>query len=525
MSTVGPRSATDHYWVRLPGLALATIAGVLVAWLARWGPDWPAQEFRAWIADHDGLSLWTMRWYSGSALPGYSVLYPPLAAVLGAGVVGVLSCVAITWCASGVLPDVGRRRAVLIGVGVAISVTQNLLIGQVPFLLGAAFALAAVRSVLSERSPWLTTTLAALCSLSSPLAGAFLLLIAPAIAVHRGTRAVLPLGAALTGSAVALVVGGASGPFPCPWQTFVGTAAFCLAILMIAPREQRAMRVFAAWYLPIAVAAFVVPNPIGGNVARLAKLVAIPLAMYYLDGRNVWRRVRTSAVTLLAIIWPSAAFASSLVHGADDPSRVPSFYAGIDRFLAARPQLTSGRLEIPFTREHWESYFVARHFSIARGWERQSDLLYNSVLYHRLTPDRYRAWLDDNAVSAVALPRAPLDEGGIAEAELLRHPPKYLVPVWHNAHWRVWRVAHPTPLVSGPARLVDQDPAALTVRFSAPGTAVVRVRASNLWISEVPGVCVGRTSRDWLRVTSPGAGDVPLKASLTAQLLTGAGCP
>src|ERR1700757_3902209 len=93
---------------------LAVLAGALIVTLARWGVDWPAQEFRAWIAGHDGLSLWTMRWYSGSALPGYSVLYPPLAAVLGAGTVGVVACVAITWSASGVIPNVSRRRATFI---------------------------------------------------------------------------------------------------------------------------------------------------------------------------------------------------------------------------------------------------------------------------------------------------------------------------------------------------------------------------------------------------------------------------
>src|SRR6478609_11319675 len=79
---------------------LAALAGALIVTLARWGPDWPAQEFRAWIAGHDCLSLWTMRWYSGSALPGYSVLYPLLSAVIGAGLVGAVSCVAITWSAS-----------------------------------------------------------------------------------------------------------------------------------------------------------------------------------------------------------------------------------------------------------------------------------------------------------------------------------------------------------------------------------------------------------------------------------------
>lgn len=504
----------------LPGVAVVTAASVLVAWLARWGPDWPAQEFRAWIAGHDGLSVWTTRWYSGSALPGYSVLYPVLSGLVGPGTVGVLSCIGITWSAAGLAPRTSQRRAVLFGVAVAVSVTQNLLIGQVPFLLGAAFGMAAVRALLSGRHAAVVAALAALASLSSPLAGAFVLLAVPALASARGWRTVLPLGAAATGSLVALVVGGASGPFPCPWQTAGGVVAFCVGVLLFVPRSQRAMRVFAAWYLVAAVLAFVVPNPIGGNIARLAKLIAIPLACYVLSWDGGWRRARTVLVGALALIWPTVAFTTSMLSGASDPSRAETFYSGIDHYLAAQ-KWTSGRLEVPFTREHWESYFVARQFPIARGWERQSDLLYNRVLYEPLTAARYRKWLDDNAVGIVALPRVPMDTGGRPEAALLRHPPRYLIPVWHDANWQVWRVAHPTSLVSGPARLTRMGPATLRLRFTRPGRTLVRIRASNLWVTDTPGSCLGQTARGWLTVTSRTAGDVRLEARLSPNVLTG----
>ena len=498
---------------------------VLVAWLARWGPDWPAQEFRAWIAGHDGLSLWTMRWYGGSPLPGYSVLYPPLAAVIGPGLVGVLACVAAMWVATGLAPRSSRARALVFDFAVALGLVDNLLIGQLPFLLGTAFGVAAVRCALTARRPVVTAALAALASLASPLAGAFLLLVLPAVAVARSWRLASPLAAAVLGSIVAALVGGASGPFPCPWQTMLGVAGFCVAVLLFAPRHARAWQVFAASYLLVDLVVFIVPDPVGGNIARLGKLVAGPLACVLVrSAHGPWRRTRTAALaglTVATVVWPALVATSSMARDATDPSRSEQFYRGLDHYLAAH-RATASRIEIPFTREHWESYYVARRFPIARGWERQSDLLYNAVLYRRLTPQRYHHWLTHNAITLVALPRAQLDVGGRPEARLLRHPPGYLTPVYHDAHWQVWRVRHATPLVTGAATLVRQGAAGLVLRFARPGIAIVRVRASALWTTGQPGACVGATRDGWLAVHDSRAGVLDLQTALSADVLTGA---
>src|SRR5881392_3710481 len=53
--------------------AVTLVLALLAIAFARFGADWPAQDFRAWVAQH-GLSVWTNAWYGGSALPGYSVL-------------------------------------------------------------------------------------------------------------------------------------------------------------------------------------------------------------------------------------------------------------------------------------------------------------------------------------------------------------------------------------------------------------------------------------------------------------------
>jgi hypothetical protein len=514
LRTVRDESAT------LIAVVVAAAAGVAIVLLARWGPDWPAQEFRAWIAAHDGMTMWTSRWYAGSALPGYSVLYPPIAAVLGAGATGLLSTIAAAWAAAGFAPA-GRLRGRLFGLAVAACLAQNLLIGQVPFLLGTAFALMAVRALTTRRHGLIVFALALLCSLASPLAGMFVLLIAPAVAVTAGWRRVLPLLGAMGGPAVSLVLGGAGGPFPFPWLSFVGVVLFTVALLLFAPRGSRALRIFAACYLLVAVVAFLVPNPIGGNMGRLGKLVAVPIACHLLVATGLWTRLRAGMLLVAAALWPSVPFVTSMTEGASDPSQYAAFYAGLNRFLGTQ-NASVGRLEIPFTREHWETLWVARQFPIARGWERQTDLRYNSVLYHPLTPSAYRLWLRRNAVSLVALPHAPFDDGGKAEAALLVRPPPYLIQVWRDSDWTVWRVRGAQPLVGRPARLTDFDQSALTLRFSHAGSAVVRIRGSALWHVTAGNACADTTRAGWLRVRATGPGPVRVVATLNAQLIGGA---
>jgi hypothetical protein len=498
---------------------LALTLGIAVVVFARWGPDWPAQEFRAWSAAHDGLRSWTSRWYGGEALPGYSVLYPALSGLVGSATVGVAATVIAAWAAASMAP-LQPMRATWFAVAVAGSLTQSLLIGQVPYLLGAAFAMLAIRSLMRHESGGRVAVFAAGCSLSSPLAGACLLLAVPALVISFGWRRAAWLATASTGITVAVVVGGADGPFPFPWQSFLGVAVFCVATVALSSGS-RALRWFALCYLAAAIVLFLVPSAVGGNIARLGKLIVVPLAIRFLAvPAGPTRRLTIAAVLLVATTWPSVAFVSSIARGAEDPSQHSAYYGGLTAFLRKQSP-TAGRMEIPFTREHWESLWVARAFPIARGWERQTDLLYNHVLYHPLSAARYRRWLDDNAVSLVALPTAPIDYGGKAEAELLRDPPTYLRAVWHDANWQVWRVLDARPLVSGAAVVSSVASSSIGLSFSSAGRAVVRIHASRLWQITNGVGCVDATTRGWLRVYAHRPGPVTLKAEISPALLAG----
>jgi MFS family permease len=449
-------------------------------------------------------------------LPGYSVLYPPLAALAGATGVGIASVLAALWTSLRLAPPAGVRRTLFIA-SAAVLLLQSLVIGQVPFLLGVAFGVPAVALLLERRRWFVVAVLAALCSLASPLAGALLLLIAPACATVVGVRAAVALLGAALGPAVAFVVGGAGGPYPMPWQLFVSLVGFCLLILFLAPREQRALRVLALCYLAAGVLAFVVPNPVGGNLTRLGKLIALPLACHYVSKQSTRRQVATVLASALAVLWPTAPFLGSVAHGADDPSRLAGYFSAPISFLKAH--LAPGaRVEIPFTREHWEAYYVARRVPLARGWERQTDYLYNSELYHPLSAAAYRQWLADNSVEYVALPDVPIDVGGVAEQRILQSDPSYLAPAWRDAHWTVWRVRDSTTLVSGAAVLRDYDPASVSIEFTRPGDALVRVHYSNLWHSTTGSVCITPSPQGWLTVHAAEPGLVELGTDLDGVL-------
>ncbi|MCW2546858.1 MAG: putative integral rane protein, partial [Mycobacterium sp.] len=81
------REASGRPWL------LAFAISTLVVSLARFGPDWPAQEFRANLAQQVGLTAWNNQWYGGHPLPSYSLLYPAVAALFGARLTAVLAAV------------------------------------------------------------------------------------------------------------------------------------------------------------------------------------------------------------------------------------------------------------------------------------------------------------------------------------------------------------------------------------------------------------------------------------------------
>jgi hypothetical protein len=295
-----------------------------------------------------------------------------------------------------------------------------------------------------------------------------------------------------------------AGRFPYRLGGLAAVLGACALAQLLLPARPRVLRLGALAYGAAAAVAFLVPNPVGGNMSRLGAVLAFPVLASAMHPRR--RLLAVAAVPLLAWQW-SPAFAG--ITGADrDASSRRAYFEPLVAELAL---LDGGptRVEIPFTAQHWEAAWVAGDVALARGWERQLDIARNQLFYERgpLSADAYRRWLDDSGVMWVALPDVPLDYSAREEAALLLgRPPDYLEPVWHNDHWRLWRVTTSPGLVSGPARLTTLSSDSFTVEADAAASVVVRVRDSAAWQVVEGAACLDRSEGGWilLRVGKPG---------------------
>jgi hypothetical protein len=487
--------------VALSGLVLLT--GVR-------GPDLPAADLRTWLIRDHGFVVWNDQWYAGHPTIGYSLLFPGMAVLVGVRIAGAISAVAAALAASRLV----RRdaspslRAAL--VWFCVIVVTELVVGQLPFLLGVACA--AWAAVAVNRGRFALAGCAALaCSLASPLAGAFLLLGAFAWATTGRWRAAMPLATALVGVGLAVVAGG-GGTFPLSVVTLIPVVLLVAIGLYLAPPSYRALRRGLLLYGGVAVALAFVPTPIGGNIARLGALVGGPTAAAVLP--RIGKRYWMALVAIPLVAWPAAPAVGAIAHNGVDPSRHSTYFAGLVSFLQAH-RSPYGRVEIPMTRDHWEAAYVASVYPLARGWERQIDRRYNEMFYDSgaLSPVEYSQWLSDNAVRYVALPDVALDGAGVAEAELLRSGQlSSLRPVWQDAHWQVWAVAHPGPFATGAGQLSSVGVDTFTLHMRRAGTTIVRLHHSRMWQSSTPDICISATPDGWTQVTTSAPGDVTIAA-------------
>jgi hypothetical protein len=493
---------------RETAFACAVALGLgLLATLLHWhGSDWPGQLYRIDLFRRVGFTQWDNQWYAGHQTPGYSLLFPPLGAVLGAAVVGVGSAVAATACFALL---VRRRLAAGLFASVwfgAASVT-NLVVGRLTFALGMAIGLGAALAFVSNRR-WLAVALAALTPMASPVAGVFVALAAVAWALgQRPVRrfGLLVAAAALVPVFVLAVVFPEGGRFPFLWTDFLLIGAVSAVAAVVLPAQQRTLKIGAALYALAAVVTFLIPNPLGGNITRFGMYLGGPV----LAG-VFWplRRVATIVLAIPLCIWQWQPAMDGMVSAGKDPSTLATYYQPLLTFMSS---VSPSRIEIPFTKEHWEVTYVAPKVALARGWERQLDIADNALFYApNLSATAYQAWLSDNAVGYVALADTQLDPSARAEAALLTAGLPALQPVWRSAHWRVWRVTTAKPMVEGPAHLAKIDSASFTLHVAAAGTVLIRIRYSTHWQIQGPG-CVAPSPDGWTELQVPAAAVVKVR--------------
>jgi hypothetical protein len=392
-----------------------------------------------------------------------------------------------------------------------VATVTTLSTGRLTFALGLAVGLAAVLAAARGRAGW-ACLLAALASLASPVAGAFVALAAAAWWLDRPRWWPVGVGACAVAPAIALAIAfPEGGSFPFVGSSFWPALAASIAVGLVIPRDARVVRIGIALYVVAMVASFAASTPMGGNVVRLGALFAGPVL-----AALVWRTNRR-ALALLALpllYWQWVAPVDDWARSSDDASVHERYYDGLLGFLGAQ-RGGPFRVEIPFTDNHWESRWVAPHVPLARGWERQVDRQRNALFYddRPLTPARYRRWLVDNAVRFVALADAPIDYSAAREAQLLRRGLPYLHEVWRDAHWRVFAVDDARPLATGAARVTAVEPERVRLTASRPGTVDLRVRYTPYWRIATGRGCVAEGPGGWTRLRVDRPGPVVLEPS------------
>lgn len=500
--------------------AATLLAAVLAAAYLAWAPpsqDLAAATYRAELFSRDGLLIWSNDWYSGHYLLSYSVLFGPLGSWLGVRVLGALAAVA----AAGLFARLAERRfgdrAWAGSLWFAAAISAWLLTGRMPFLLAVPFGLAALLA--AERGRLAAAAVAAaLSSLASPVAGLFVALAGAAVWLAGGRRpgVALALGAAIPIGALNLAFP-TGGVEPFVWSAFIAVPVLAAATLWLVPREHRAVRIGSVLYALLAVAAFVVDTPLGGNVTRLGALVAGPVAALVL-----WQRGRlvVVAVALPLLYWQLVAPVRDVGKGVGDPATKRAYFAPLDAELARRFGSRPQRIEVPPTRNRYEAAYVAIDHPIARGWLRQLESEdFDLFTGDNLTPRAYRGWLREHAVSYVAVPDADLDYLAEDEVALIEGGLDYLDEVWSSEHWRLYQVRGEPGLFERGVLALDAD------RFVVDQAAGVElpIRWSPYWSVEGQG-CV-RESADGMTEVVEGAGAVTVDIDLGGDSCPGLAPP
>jgi hypothetical protein len=526
---------------RVPAWAIT--AGLAVVYLiaAPPSPDLAAASYRSSLFSRVGFTLWDNSWYGGHHLLAYSVLAPPLGALIGPQPLAAISMILATALFASLIAGRFPARATRIAAAwFAIGASIALLSSRVPFDLGLAFGLGA--ALLAQRGRLGSAfALSVLTPLASPVAGAFLALAFLAWALAVAARA-WPPALAVVALAVAALVPIAALALAFPeggTQPFVASAFYpelagVLVVAALIPPQrslagQRALRLGALRVLRIgtllyAVAltgSYLVPTAVGGNADRLGALVAGPVAACALACASRRRRRMLLVLAPFLFYWQANAPVADFAAAAADPSVNASYYApllGELRALGVGYGARPARIEVVATADHWEARWVAARVMIARGWERQLDVYRNGLFYDESTPltaAGYRAWLSQNAISYVALADAPLDYSAKSEAHLVRGGLSYLRAIWHSRHWRLFAVLDAAPLASSPGVLSSVSTDSLTLFAPRPGSYTVRVHFTPYWALASGSGCVARAPGDWTEVQARRAGSLHVVISFS----------
>ena len=505
---------------RIAGVAPAVVISIAYLTIRPASADFASGDFRARLF-REGAYIWDNHWFGGHTLPGYGIVSPMLGKPLGVVPVAIVSLIVASWSFGSIVAHWRRAQpalpsptlaAMLFALGCGLSLWG----GRITFGPAVAFGTLCM-FFLQRRRPVLSVIAALLCGMSSPVGAVSLAIVVVACwlaeafprrrLVLVGVAAVVPAGVV----GMAFPEGG--------WYPFTAGSLLLLSgvLAMIGwfGRRIPVVRMVTIVYATVAIGAFVIRSPLGGNVVRLAWLAAAPAAVLTVTR---FRRTLLPMFVIFTVIWGWSYVKLGFV--AADATSQPKYYDSLAAFVRAQPGGVQ-RVEVVATESSRQADELALKISIARGWETQLDRQLNPEFYNGLTADTFHHWLQRNAVSLVALPMSGLQQQSQDERAVIVADPSYLRQVWSDPQWRVYRVIDSTALADNGATVIGVGAESLTVYAPRVGVTNVRFRYTKWYRVTTGDACLTPSSDGWvqLRVHTPGT--IVAKVSLTLDAVAG----
>ncbi|MFF7898322.1 MFS transporter [Streptomyces sp. NPDC088817] len=493
--------AVRERMLRHPVLSVTALAGLLhVVWfftLANSGGDLAAQDAWAEFVGRHPDSAYNLAWYGGMHPVSYSVVSPYLMSLLG---VRTTMMIAGTVSAGLLMLVLIRSRSVRNPLWAALTGVFGLLCnavsGRVTFGLGTMFALGAVAAVFCWPHRWrfkrwakalVAAPLAALATMSSPVAGLFVGLIAVALFFQKRRPGAWALGLAPAAVvAVSAWLFPFSGTQPMAFASVILPLIYSVLAVVLVPRDWKTVRITSAVYGLAVVMVWLISSQIGSNITRLAMLFAgvvlVAALPFAVPRSRTWYTIVVAVVGFVG--WIGFKSVDDTVNTTPAASWARELAPLVNQLQRAGAE--KGRVEVVPARSHREASALAPYVNLARGWNRQADMQRNPLFYDdTLNSANYHDWLQRWAVHYVVLPKGDVDGNGAErERALVQEGMPYLKQIWGDANWQLFKVTDPAPLAEPDAVVERAEQGEMTLQVRTAGRILIRIPYSP-WLSLV----------------------------------------
>lgn len=505
---------------RIASVVPAVIISIAYLALQPASADFASGDFRARLF-RKGAYIWDNHWFGGHTLPGYGIVSPMLGRQLGVIPVAIVSLLVASWAFGSIVDQCKRAQpalpspalaAMLFSIGCGLSLWG----GRLTFGPAVAFGTLCVFFLQRRRATWAVIA-ALLCGMSSPVGAVSLAIVVLACWLARAFPRHLLV---LVGIVTVVPAGIVCLTFPeGGWYPFTAGSLFLLSGVLATigwfGRRSPVVRMVTVVYAIVAIAAFVIRSPLGGNVVRLAWLAAAPAAVLTV---NRFRRTLLPMFVIFTVIWGWSYVKLGFV--AADATTQPKYYDSLADFVRAQPGGVQ-RVEVVATESSRQADELALKINIARGWETQLDRQLNPEFYNGLTTDTYHLWLQRNSVNLVALPTSGLQQQSLEERAVIEAQPSYLQLVWSSPRWHVYRVIDGVGLADNGATVAAVGAESLTLYAPHVGLTNVRFRYTKWYEITTGDACISRSPDGWLQLYVYRPGTIIAKVSFTLDTAEG----